>query len=185
MVFLEPIWRFFPWEHWLLLLFPALPGPNCPVTTGRAVPRSPFVRDHLNLKTLFLKQQETEVKFEAINVSDRSSVVTSWEFGGCLSVLLPRRPGEAGRIHSPMCSKSLFQDPHLNFPSLAQRKGTFWVWGGWLYFQQSPLQTLATWSQTSSWYQQQGSHSVKRLTWAFAWWIAHSLALTAGSGSKS
>lgn len=46
-----------------------------------ALPRSPFLRGHLNFKTLFLKQQETEVKCEAINVSDRSSMVATQQSG--------------------------------------------------------------------------------------------------------
>lgn len=125
MVFLEPIWRFFSWEHWLLLLFPALPGPNCPVTTGRALPRSPFVRDCLNLKALFLKQQETEVKFEAINVSDRSSVVTSREFGGCLSVLLPLPAWGSRKDSQPDVFQEALSGSSLEFPIPGPKKRHF------------------------------------------------------------
>lgn len=89
------------------------------------LPRSPFVRDRLNLKTLFLKQQETEVKFEAINVSDRSSVVTSQEFGGCLSVLLPLPAWGSRKDSQP----DVFQEPlsgsSLEFPILGPKKRHF------------------------------------------------------------
>lgn len=90
-----------------------------------ALPRSPFVRDLWLLKTLSLKQQETRMEGEAINVSDRSSVLTSWEFGGCPSMLIPLRAWGSGKDLQPDVSSKPVSGSSLLLPISGPKKKHF------------------------------------------------------------
>lgn len=85
-------------------------------------------------------KQETEAKGEAINVSDRSNVVTACEFGGCLSVLISlwawggRKDLQPDVSLEPMSGFSLL----LPIPGPNQNCALG-----------RALQTLSAWSQTS------------------------------------